>query len=148
MTTNRAKFRIAESIYNSGTRTFYFALCTSATPPNPDIKTFGQLTQIPVGNGYPNGGIALSNTSVNFAVAAENDTTDKVIVTLRDIVFTAQSGSLPSSGDGARWAVLTGPGTVIGDREVWHYWDLGSDRKVQNGFPLELEAFKVEVVDV
>jgi len=117
---------------------FYVALCTNATPPTQDTNTLGQLTEIAAGNGYTTGGYQLARNSTDFDVLTEDDTNDRSFVQVKNVVFTAAGGPIPLSGSGARWAVFTDDNATIANREVFTYWDLGSDRSVTDGNPLTI----------
>lgn len=139
--TNRGKLRIHEALYRAAAlpANYFVALVTNATPPTADTNTLGQLTEIAAGNGYASGGISLAKNSTDFDVVNEDDAGDLADVQIKDLVWTASGGSIPASGSGARWAVLTDANATVGSREVWHYWDLASDRVVSDGQPLTLQ---------
>lgn len=119
----------------------YLALCTSATAPTVDTNTLGQLTEIASGNGYTSGGYQLTHNSTDFDTITENDTDDRADVQLKDIVWTASGGSIPASGDGARYLVWTDDNGTVSSREVYAWWDLSSDRSVSDGQPFTMEDF-------
>lgn len=147
--TNRGKQSIADIFFRNGTEptNFYIALVTSATAPDADTNTMSQLTEIANGNGYVTGGIQLSRNSTDFDVLTENDTNDRAEVQLRDIVWTASGGTLPASGSGARYAVLTDDNGTIGSRIIIAWWDLTSDRSVSSGQTLTLENFELRFTE-
>jgi len=138
--TNKGKYRIAGAVFRAETlpTSFYVALCTSATAPTADTNTFSQLTEITAGAGYVTGGTALSKNSTDFDLWSEDDSADLGKVQIRDVTWTASGDTIPSAGDGARYAVLTDANATVGDREVWIYWDLSSDRVVSDGQDLSL----------
>jgi hypothetical protein len=138
--TNKGKYRALELVFRNGTEptAFYVALVTSAVAPTQDTNTLGQLTEIAAGNGYTSGGISVARDATDFDVLTENDTDDRGLIQIKDLVWTASGGSLPGSGSGARYAVLTDDNGTVGSREVWHYWDLSSDRTVSSGQTLTL----------
>jgi len=117
----------------------YIALVTSAVAPVADTNTFGQLTEITAGNGYTTGGYQLTPGDTDFDVWTEDDGNDRGLIQLKDIVWTAAGGSLPSAGDGARYAVLIDDNGTVADREVYAFWDLVSDRSVSIGQTLTLQ---------
>lgn len=139
--TNKGLYRILEAIFNGGTlpTTFNLALVTSATPPDADINTLSQLTEIAAGNGYTSGGLSYSKNATDFPTLTEDDGNNRAQVNVKDAVWTASGGSLPASGGGARWAVLTDANGTIGSREIWAYFDLASDRSVSIGQTLTLD---------
>jgi hypothetical protein len=68
-------------------------------------------------------------------------------VQIKDLIWTATGGSLPTSGNGARWAVLTDANATVGNREVWKYWDLVSDRSVSVGQTLTLQNLEARITE-
>jgi hypothetical protein len=133
--TNKGKMSILEAYFrNTGSPTnYYVALVTATTTPIADINTFSELTEITAGNGYATGGFQLAKNDTDFDVLTEDDTNDRGYVQIKDIVWTASGGSIPSAGDGARHAVLLDDSVTIASREVYAYWDLTSDRQVSTG---------------
>ena len=145
--TNRGKFNMLGQRFRGVAlpTNFYIALVTSATAPGPDINTLGELTEITAGNGYTTGGISLTKNTTDFDVLTEDDTNDRALVQLKDIVWTASGGSIPSAGGGARYAVLTDDNVTIGSREVENYWDLVSDRSVSDTQTLTLQDCELRI---
>ncbi len=140
--TNRGKYLIFNSYFrNTGTPTnFYIALVTSATAPTADTNWLNDLTEITAGNGYTSGGSGLARNSTFFDTLTEDDGADRALVQLKDITWTAAGGTLPLSGNGARYAVLTDDVAVSPTgRQVIAYWDLGSDVSVSNTQSLTLQ---------
>ena len=72
-------------------------------------------------------------------VLTEDDANDRGLTQAKDIVWTASGGSIPASGDGARYAVLLDDNATVGSREVLAWWDLTSDRSVSDGQTLTLQ---------
>lgn len=138
--TNKGKMSILEAYFrNTGApTTFYLALCTDATTPTADINTFSELTEITAGRGYATGGYQLSKDSTDFDVLTEDDTNDRGYIQILDVVWTASGGTIPSAGDGARWAVLLDDNATIASREVYAFWDLSSNREVSDGQTITL----------
>ena len=145
--TNKGKANVLDIVFRGATppTNFYIALVTSATAPTADTNTLSQLTQIATGNGYTDGGYSLSRNSTDFDSLVENDTDDRSELQAKDVVWTASGGSIPASGDGARYAVLTDDNGTVGNREVWKYWSLGSDRSVGDGGTLTLEDLEMRI---
>jgi len=143
-TTDRGKKLLLDYAFEASTvpSTYYLALCTSATTPSRSTNLFSDLTEIAAGNGYTTGGSSLT-AATDFTVT-EMDGTDgkgaKVLVA--DVTWTASSGNLPSSGDGARWAVLLN-GNVSGS-DVLAYFDLVSDRTVSDTQTLTIEDAEID----
>lgn len=147
--TNRGKVDVLDGFFRAVDipTNFYVALCTSATAPAATINTLGQLTQIATGNGYSAGGYQLSRNTTDFDVLTENDTTHYGLVQIKDVIWTASGGSIPSAGDGARYAVLTDDDTTVANREVLAYWDLTSDRQVSSGQTLTLQNCEIRLTE-
>jgi len=112
---------------------------TSATAPVADTDTKTSLTEIATGNGYTTGGTLLAWNSTDWDVWTEDDTNDRGLIQLKDIVWTASGGPIPASGNGARYAILTDDNATQGSREVYAYWDLTADRSVSDGQSLTLQ---------
>jgi hypothetical protein len=147
--TNKGKFRTLDIAFRNATEptVFYVALATSATAPTADTNTLSQLTQIATGNGYVDGGISIARNSTDFDSITENDTDDRGELQIKDTIWTAAGGPIPSSGNGARWAVLTDDNVTVGSREVYAYWDLVSDRSVSDGQTLTLQNLELRLTE-
>jgi hypothetical protein len=145
--TNRAKFNTLNWIFRAGTipTNFYVALFTSAVAPTADTNTKSELTEIASGNGYTTGGISLTRNSTDFDVLTEDDTNDRGLIQIKDLVWTASVGSLPGSGSGARYAGMTDDNVTQGSREVFSYFDLVSDRTVSVGQTLTLQNCELRI---
>lgn len=138
--TNRGAYNVLNIIFRTATAptNFYIALCTSANTPTVDTNTLGDLTEIAAGTGYTSGGYSLDRNSTDFDTLTEDDTNNLALIQVKNVVFTASGGSIPTSGSGARWAVLTDDNATVANREVWAYFDLSADRTVSDGQPLTL----------
>lgn len=147
--TNKGKYKILGWALRGETAptNFYVALVTSATAPDPDIDTLSQLTEIANGNGYTTGGYQLSKNSTDFDVWTEVDASDYALIQIKDVVWTASGGTIPASGNGARYAVLLDDNGTVGSREVYYYWDLTSDRSVSNGQTLTLQNCEIRITE-
>lgn len=121
---------------------FKVALVTSATAPTADTNALTDLTEIAAGNGYTAGGAAVTRDASGFDVITEDDTGDKGLVQLVDVVWTASGGTLPASGNGARYAVLL---DNTGNLLAW--WDLTSDRSVSSGQTLTLQNCELDLTE-
>ena len=148
--TNRGKLRVLQYAMRNESvpTTFNLALATSATAPTKLTNTFSQLTEIPAGNGYTSGGSAVARTTAGFDVATQSTSVDSGagFVQAADVVYTATTaGSIPSSGTGARWAVLLNDSTNIGARDVLHYFDLVSARTVSAGQSLTIQDAQINI---
>ena len=120
-------------------------MVTSATAPTADTNTLSELTQIAAGDGYTAGGYQLSRNSTDWDVWTEDDANDRGLIQLKDITWTASGGPIPSSGNGARYAVLTDDNATVGSREVYFYWDLTADRSVSDSQDLTLQNCELQL---
>jgi len=147
--TNKGKMSILDAYFraNGAPTNFYIALVTSATAPGPDTNVLGDLTEITAGNGYTSGGYQLSKNSTDFDTLNEDDTNDRGDIQVKDVVWTASGGSIPSAGSGARYAVLTDDNGTIANREIIAYWDLSSDRQVSDGQSLTLQDLELRLTE-
>lgn len=147
--TNRGKKLMAEAYFKAGTAPtqFYLALCTDATAPGADTNLMSDLTQIPTGNGYTDGGITIERSATGFDVSTEDDALDKHYLQLKDAVFTASGGNLPASGTGARWAVLTDDNATVGSRQIIAYFDLVSNRIVSDTQALTIQNSQLDITE-
>lgn len=147
--TNRGKKILLDELFRNPTEftNFYVALVTSAVAPTADTNTLSELTEIAAGNGYTSGGIQLARNSTDFDVSAEDDTNDLSKIQIKDLVWTASGGSLPASGSGARYAVLTDDNATVGSRQVLGFWDLVSDRQVSAGQTLTLQDCELRLTE-
>ena len=138
--TNKGKYKLLGWAFRAQSipSVFYMALFTSAAAPVADTNTKSELTEIASGNGYTTGGISLTPGATDFDVWTEDDTNDRGLVQIRDLVWTASGGNLPGSGSGARYAALTDNNGTQGSREVYAYFDLSSDRVVSDSQTLTL----------
>lgn len=125
----------------------YVALCTAANTPSADTKALGELTQIAPGNGYTDGGYQLTPNSIDFDASGEDDGTDYGYVQILDVSWAASGGSLPASGNGSRWAVLTDDNATVNNRQVVAFWDLTSDRQVSDGQSLTLQNLEQRITE-
>ena len=147
--TNRGKYMGLKRLHD-GTAlptNYYVALVTSAAAPGPDTNTFTEMTEIAAGNGYTSGGIQLTLNGTDFDVAAEDDGSDFGSMKIKDLVWTASGGSMPGSGNGARYAVLTDDNATQANREIYYYWDLTSDRVISVSQTLTLEDLEMQITE-
>lgn len=145
--TNRGKYKNLGYAYRAVTIpiNFYVALWTSAAAPTADTNAMSDGTEIAAGNGYTTGGISLTPGATDYDIWTEDDTNDRALLQIKDLVWTASGGNLPGSGGGARYAVHTDDDGTIANREVYHYWDLVSDRTVSSGQALTLQNCEIRV---
>jgi hypothetical protein len=145
--TNKGAYRFLSQLFRGGAipANLYVALVTSSPAPTADTNTLGQLTEIGAGNGYTSGGYQLTPNSTDFDTLTENDSNDRGEVLLKDIVWTASGGSIPASGNPARYAILTDNNATVGSREVYGYWDLGSNISFASGNTLTRQDFEIRL---
>ena len=145
--TNKGKYWTFDWVFRGATipTNYYVALVTSAAAPTADTNTLSQLTQIAIGNGYATGGYSLTPNGTDFDDLQENDTDDRAEIQIKDVTWSASGGSIPDSGDGARYAVLTDDNATEGSRIVIGWWDLESDRTVSNGQDLTLQDLELRL---
>lgn len=147
--TNRGKFQALKRLHDgTALPTNYFvALVTSATAPTADTNLLADLTEVAAGNGYTAGGISLSKNSTDFDVSTEDDAGDTALIQVKDLVWTASGGALPTSGSGARYAVMTDDNVTVNSREVYYFWDLVSDRVLTDSETLTLQNLEIKLTE-
>lgn len=151
--TNRGKLRLLEIALANTSQAgaiptnFYVHLLTPATAPTAGTNTLGQVTQIADGNGYNTAGYTINRDTTDWDTQTEDDANTIAYLQLKDVAWTAAGGTLPSGGSGARWAVLTDDEAVMGDREVYFYWDLSSEREVSVGQTLTLQNCEARLAE-
>ena len=145
--TNKGKYEALALMFRTWTRetNYFIILFTSATAPDADTNTVSDHTQIATGNGYSDGGYSLTPGDTDFDVATEDDANDRGLVQIKDVVWSASGGSIPDTGDGARYAALTDDNGTVADREIYQYWDLSSDRSVSDGQDLTLQDLEIRI---
>ncbi len=143
--TNRGFYRMLSWAFRGATRpsSFYLALVTDATPPTVGTVTLGTLTQITAGNGYTSGGIQLTANSTDFDTLTQDDAAGQAYIQVRDVSWTASGGSIPPSGSGASYVVLTDDNATVNSREVLGYWSLGSARTITVGRSMPLSDLEL-----
>jgi hypothetical protein len=109
----------------------YVALVTDS--PDYSTSTFDELTEIAAGNGYTSGGKEVEPGDIT--VSKETAYTE---LELPIIQWIADGGAIPSSGDGALYAVLLTDEVTVSDRRVWGYGQLSGEITITNGQALEL----------
>jgi hypothetical protein len=127
---------------------FTAALVTSAVAPTADTNLMSELTEIPAGNGYTSGGLAVTRDATGFPTVAEDDAADRGNAIIRNLVWTATVGNLPATGTGARYMVLLDNNATVASREVWAFFDLVSDRVVSAGQTLTVSAPEIRLNEV
>ena len=118
-------------------------LFTDAAAPGPDTDTAGDLTECPTGNGYTQGGISLNKNSTDFPTNTQDNINDRGTVVVKDITWSASGGNMPTTA--ARYAGLTDKNATPANAELYHYWDLVSNRQVSDGQDLTLQACEIRI---
>jgi len=132
----------------TGPTNFYAPLYTSAIAPDPDRNTNADMTQIATGNGYSDGGPSVARSAVGFDVYTEDDSNNRALVQMADVVYTASGGPLPSSGNGARYMGLSDDNATVANRQILGIFDLVSDRSVSSGQSLTIQDAEFRVSPV
>lgn len=137
--TNRGKYLFLGYAFRNATRpTAWQAFLGLATPtPTADSNLKSDVAEIATGNGYTANGIALSLNATDFDVYTEDDTNDRALIQARDLTWTASGGSLPASGNGARYLYLADATGAGG--QVVSFHDLAADRSVSVGQNLTIQ---------
>ncbi len=103
--------------------------------PGEKTNILTDLTEIAAGNGYTAGGQEVErNISAGFDSLTEDDSGNQAKIRLQDRAWTAGGGSMPSSGDGARYPVL-----IDDSDNVICFWDLETDVTVSAGQSLVIQ---------
>jgi hypothetical protein len=113
--------------------------------PDQDDNLMSDLTQVATGNGYVDGGILIARNATDFDVITEDDTNDRALVQIKDTVWTAAGGDLPSDSVGATYAVITDDDATVANREVYHYGSLGGARVVSDTQTLTIQDFEIRL---
>jgi len=147
--TNKGKKRRDDGFFRAQNvpTNFYIALVTAANVPTADTNLMSDLTEIAAGNGYTTGGYQLNRDVTDFDVLTEDDTNDMDYIQIKDIVWTASGGSIPDSGDGAHYAVMTDDDGTVADREIITFWDLGSEHIVGSGGTITLRNLELRTTE-
>jgi len=137
--TNKGKYRFLDWVLRGTTMptNFYIYLITNATVPDADTNTLSQVTEIATGNGYTE--TSLTPGATDFDSITENDTDDRGECQIKDLVWTASGGPIPSSGTGAYYAVLTDDNATEASREILGFFDLTGPVSVSDGQSLTLQ---------
>lgn len=147
--TNKGKYKLLEWAFRAATRpTNYFtALILASSVPTVDTNTLADLSEIAAGNGYTSGGYSLTPNATDFDVITEDDTNDLAKIQIKDVIWAASGGSIPASGLGARYVVLTDDNVTVSARIVICWWDLGSDRSASSGQNITLQDLEMRGVE-
>ena len=139
--TNKGKAKLLRNFFHSESppTNLYVYLVTSATAPTADLNTLSQLTEITETGKEVS--LALNTTDFDTSVGdSEDDSNDKGVMKIKDCSF---AGAVTN----ARYAVLTDDNGTEGSREVYCYWDLGSNRSVSSGQTLTLADLEINLLE-
>ncbi len=139
--TNRGLYLILGEYFRAAAApaAFYCPLFTAATAPTVDTNVVGDLTQIATGDGYSDGGPSKARSAVGFDVWTEDDTNDRALVQVSDVVYTASGGPIPASGSGASWMGISDDNATVANRQLLGVFDLVSPRTVSDGQTLTIQ---------
>lgn len=145
--TNRGKKVILNTYFRADVTdepvAFAMLLATVTNVPDADTNVMTDLVEIPTGNGYTQGtGVSVTRDATGFDVITEDDTGDRGLVQVKDIVYTASGGPIPTSGLGARYALLVDDAATA---NVIAFFDLVSDRTISNGQTLTLQDCEIRL---
>ncbi len=124
---------------------YYLALLTSAVAPTHDTKDMSQVTQIATGNGYTDGGYALNLNATDFEAIIEDDVNQLAELHIKQVVWNATTGALPSSGNPAQYIVLTTGDATIANREILWYETFTSPQAILLGQTLTVSNMKLRL---
>ncbi len=131
------------------TSPMYMALATSAMSLSSTTILFDTSTQIfsDTAGGYTDGGLAIERDGSSLTVwdTLTDTAGDYGLIRLKDLVWTGTGGTLPRSGTGAFYAVLTDDNDTVGSRQVYAWWDLGAARQVGSGATLTLQDIEIRL---
>lgn len=148
--TNRGKYNVLGGYFRAtaipGTA-FAVFLALAADPPVADDNVKTDVSEIATGNGYVAGGLNVNRDATDWDVQTEDDANDRGLIQIKDLVWTAAGGSIPASGSGARYAILTDRNATVGSREMLAFWDLTSDRTISDGQTLTLQNCEIRIND-
>ena len=144
--TNRGKYHLLRQFRGVAAEAKYYVALVTDTP-DEDTNTMSDLTEIAAGNGYTSGGYQLTPGETDFDTYTEDDDNDKALVQVKDVVWTASGGTIPDSGDGALYAVLTDDHATVGSREVYAYASLGGATSIGDGATLTIADFEIDITE-
>lgn len=128
---------------------WYIALATSdAVPSIAGTNTLGQLSTtnlIAEGNGYTHLTFGLDRNATDFDVLTNDTANAYGLIQVKNAVWSAAGGSIPASGTGAFYALLTDDNATTSAREILGWWDLTSGRSVGAGAQLTLEDLELRL---
>lgn len=148
--TNRGKFAILGTYLRGASipgSAFAVFLAVAADAPTVDDNVKTDVTEIATGDGYSAGGINVARDSTDWDTLTEDDTNDRALAQIKDLVWTASGGPIPASGNGARYALLTDQNATVGSREILAFFDLSSDRSITDTQTLTLQNIELRLTE-
>ena len=147
LVTNRGKYFILNSTFRAGTipTNYYAVLLTNDTVPTVDHNILSDVAEIASGNGHASGGTSLTPGATDMDVITEDDTNDRALIQLKDIVFTASGGAIPASGNGISHMALTDDNVTVNSREVYVTWDLSGPHTVSDGQTITVQDAEIRI---
>lgn len=121
---------------------FKMLLVTSAVAPDADQSILSGLTEVANGNGYTTGGETVARNGTDFDVITQVDASDHALIQIIDIVWTASSGPIPTSGGAPRYACLMDDAATP---NLIAFFDLVSDRTVSDTQTLTLQDCEIRL---
>ena len=146
--TNRGVFGLLATFFRADATYeptgFSVALVKSTAPVAKTTNVWADLSanEIAAGNGYTAGGITLNRNATDFDVTTEDDTGNRAYSQIKDLTWTASGGPIPSSGGGARYAILLDDDAA---KNVIAVADLGSDVSVSTGQSITLQNIELRL---
>lgn len=142
--TNRGLKRLPAAFFRAESQpvSFFVHLITNPMPTR-STNVMSELTQIANGNGYSTAGVSLSRNSTDFPTIEENDVLNYVMVTVRDLIWTASGGPIPADQNGARAIILCDDNATVANREVLAWEPFGGPVVVTSGQPLTVELLRL-----
>jgi hypothetical protein len=116
----------------SAPSTFYAILLPSGATVNVDVNTVSDTSEIPAGNGYTSGGVAVARSNLGFIDLTEDDTNNWATIEVKNTEFTTSGGAIPTSGD-IRYMAITTDEAAVADRQILFVFDLGSSITIPDG---------------
>jgi len=119
---------------------YHLILITNTSGVDRDLTTLAGVTEIAAGNGYTAGGKTIAYADIT---TVDEGGTPGASATISDQTWTADGGAIPSSGDGARYAVLA-DGTTSSDNII-AWFDLSSVQTLVDGQFLKLSGCELDL---
>lgn len=119
--------------------TFYLALLT---PESAVGETLGACQEIPSGNGYTAGGVAVARSTSGFV--SLSTTWEKSVIEIAQKIYDTAGGQIPCYGTAYKIA-LTGDGSPVSSREVYAVFDFDEPVVAPNGKLILVENASMQI---